>query len=47
MQGTPTADTGTVDPALLARGREFFPDSITFASKGGIMNSKKAFQRVA
>ena len=47
MQGTPTADTGAVDPALLARGREFFPDSITFASKGGIMNSKKAFQRVA
>jgi hypothetical protein len=47
MQGTPTTDTGTVDPALLARGREFFPDSITFASKGGIMNSKKAFQRVA
>ena len=47
MQGTPTTDTGAVDPALLARGREFFPDSITFASKGGIMNSKKAFQRVA
>ena len=47
MQGTPTMDTGAVDPDLLARGREFFPNSITFASKGGIMNSKKAFQRVA
>jgi len=23
-----------------------FPNSITFASKGGIMNTKKAFQRV-
>ena len=44
MQGTPTMDRN-----LLARGQQLFsgPGEITFASKGGIMNSKKAFQRVA
>ena len=44
MQGTPTMDRN-----LLARGQQLFtgPNEITFASKGGIMNSKKAFQRVA
>ena len=46
MLGTPTATTGTVDQNLLARGRDVFPNSITFAAKGGIMNTKKAFQRV-
>ena len=44
--GTPTTTTGTVDQNLLARGRNVFPNSITFAAKGGIMNTKKAFQRV-
>ena len=44
--GTPTTTTGTVDQNLLARGRDVFPNSITFAAKGGIMNTKKAFQRV-
>ena len=28
-------------------GQQLFPDSITFAAKGGIMNTTKAFQRVA
>ena len=44
MQGTPTMERN-----LLARGQQLFtgPNEITFASKGGIMNSKKAFQRVA
>jgi len=44
MRGTPTMDRN-----LLARGQQLFsgPGEITFASKGGIMNSKKAFQRVA
>jgi hypothetical protein len=37
------------DQTTMDRGRELFtgPGEITFASKGGIMNSKKAFQRVA
>ena len=49
MQGTPTADTGTMDPNTMARGQQLFggPGEITFAAKGGIMNTKKAFQRVA
>ena len=49
MQGTPTMDTGTINPNTMARGQQLFggPGEITFASKGGIMNSKKAFQRVA
>ena len=49
MQGTPTADTGAMNPNTMARGQQLFggPGEITFAAKGGIMNTKKAFQRVA
>ena len=49
IQGTPTADTGTMNPNTMARGQQLFggPGEITFAAKGGIMNTKKAFQRVA
>ena len=49
MVGTPTTDTGAVNPNTLARGQQLFsgPGEITFAAKGGIMNTKKAFQRVA
>ena len=49
MQGTPTTNTGTMNPNTMARGQQLFggPGEITFAAKGGIMNSKKAFQRVA
>jgi hypothetical protein len=49
MRGTPTTDTGAVNPTTLARGQQLFsgPGEITFAAKGGIMNTKKAFQRVA
>ena len=45
----PTTDTGAVNPNTLARGQQLFsgPGEITFAAKGGIMNTKKAFQRVA
>ena len=49
IQGTPTMDTGTMNPNTMARGQQLFggPGEITFAAKGGIMNTKKAFQRVA
>ena len=49
MQGTPTADTGAMNPNTMARGQQLFggPGEITFAAKGGIMNTRKAFQRVA
>ena len=49
IQGTATADTGTMNPNTMARGQQLFggPGEITFAAKGGIMNTKKAFQRVA
>ena len=49
MVGTPTTDPGAVNPNTLARGQQLFggPGEITFAAKGGIMNTKKAFQRVA
>ena len=49
MVGTPTTDTGTMNPNTMARGQQLFtgPGEITFAAKGGIMNTKKAFQRVA
>jgi tetratricopeptide (TPR) repeat protein len=49
MQGAPTADTGAINPSTMARGQQLFggPGEITFAAKGGIMNTKKAFQRVA
>ena len=45
----PITDTGAMNPDTMARGQQLFagPGEITFASKGGIMNSKKAFQRVA
>ena len=45
----PITDTGATNPDTMARGQQLFagPGEITFASKGGIMNSKKAFQRVA
>jgi len=56
MIGTPTG--GGIDPNLMARGqinqttkdrgREVFgPFDPVFASKGGIMSTNKAFQRVA
>ena len=38
---------GTPDQTTMERGKALFPNSITFAAKGGIMNTKKAFQRVA
>ena len=49
MRGTPTMDTGAINPNTMARGQQLFggPGEITFAAKGGIMNSRKAFQRVA
>ena len=49
MTRTGTTDTGTINPTTLARGQQLFsgPGEITFAAKGGIMNTKKAFQRVA
>ena len=45
----PITDPGPMNPSTMARGQQLFggPGEITFASKGGIMNSKKAFQRVA
>ena len=45
----PITDTGAMNPDTMARGQQLFagPGEITFAAKGGIMNSKKAFQRVA
>ena len=49
VPGTPTTDTGAVDrrtaSALFPNDAIFTPD--TFASKGGIMSTNKAFQRVA
>ena len=49
MTRTGTTDTGAINPTTLARGQQLFsgPGEITFAAKGGIMNTKKAFQRVA
>ena len=46
MRGMPT---GAMDPNTMARGQALFggPNEITFASKGGIMSTNKAFQRVA
>jgi len=31
----------------MERGQQLFKNDITFAAKGGIMNTTKAFQRVA
>ena len=46
MRGMPT---GGMNPQTMARGQQLFggPGEITFASKGGIMSTNKAFQRVA
>ena len=46
MQGV---STGAMDPNTMAKGQALFggPNEITFASKGGIMSTNKAFQRVA
>ena len=45
----PAPNTGAVNTDTLTRGQQLFsgPGEITFAAKGGIMNTKKAFQRVA
>ena len=34
-------------PSTKDLGKELFKDDITFAARGGIMNTKTAFQRVA
>ena len=39
--------TGQINPNTLAKGQQLFKNDITFAAKGGIMNTTKAFQRVA
>ena len=47
---SPAGMFGTsTDPNLYAKGQQLFnkPGEITFASKGGIMSTNKAFQRVA
>jgi hypothetical protein len=46
MRGTPT---NVINPNTMAKGSQLFnrPGEITFAAKGGIMNTAKAFQRVA
>ena len=35
------------DPETFSKGQQLFKNDITFAAKGGIMNTTKAFQRVA
>ena len=44
----PTANVASIDSNIMNRGRQLFsgPGEITFASKGGIMNSRKIMQRV-
>ena len=46
MRGSPTSP---INPNTMAKGSQLFnrPGEITFAAKGGIMNTTKAFQRVA
>ena len=46
MRGAPT---NVINPNTMAKGSQLFnrPGEITFAAKGGIMNTTKAFQRVA
>ena len=44
MFGVPTS---RVNPNTMAKGQQLFKDDITFAAKGGIMNTTKAFQRVS
>jgi len=43
----PTLPTGQINPDTKTLGKELFKDDITFAAQGGIMNTTKAFQRVA
>ena len=45
---TPPLDLAAINPNTMDRGRQLFnrPGEITFASKGGIMNSRKIMQRV-
>ena len=45
---TPPVNVAAADPNTMERGRQLFnrPGEITFASKGGIMNSRKIMQRV-
>ncbi len=48
MMPTATADTGAMNPNIMARGQQLFggPGEITFAAQGGIMNARKPMQRV-
>ena len=45
---TPPVSLAAADPSVMDRGRQLFSGSneITFASKGGIMNTRKIMQRV-
>jgi len=45
----PTTQVASVNPDTMARGQQIFGanDPIFGMAKGGIMNSKRAFQRVA
>ena len=45
----PTTEVASVNPDTMARGQQIFGanDPIFGMAKGGIMNTKKAFQRVA
>jgi hypothetical protein len=44
-----TTDVASINPDTMARGQQIFgaDDPIFGMAKGGIMNSKRAFQRVA
>ena len=44
MRGSPTS---VINPNTMAKGQQLFKNDITFAANGGIMNTTKAFQRVA
>ena len=43
----PTLPTGQINQNTLEKGQQLFKNDITFAAQGGIMNTTKAFQRVA
>ena len=49
MPRAPTVDIASINPDTIARGQQIFgaDDPIFGMAKGGIMNTKKAFQRVA
>ena len=49
MPRAPTVDVASINPDTIARGQQIFgaDDPIFGMAKGGIMNTKKAFQRVA